>query len=250
MLISFYVGCSGSFDDRGKKISVAFAKILQEAGVSFGILGTEEGCCGDSAMRCGTNISHRRPDQHRADEWLRREKSSLFVRTAITRLKDYPNFGGNFEVYHHTEIIAKLIAEGKIVCPSPEGHLRLSRFLLSKPPRSRFRQILKSIRGIDVVEMERTLDKSFCCGRRCRMWMQETLVSINNARTKQAIDAGADTIAVGCPLPDDDVRRLRTTTKRSCRPVIWPNWLSRRWAEDVTPSADTWQCKQAIGGWL
>ena len=113
----FYVGCSGSFDDRGKKISVAFAKILQAAGVSFGILGTEEGCCGDSAMRGGNEYLFQSQAQANIEIM-----NGYGVKKIIAICphgyncikKDYPNFGGNYEVYHHTEIIADLIAKGKI----------------------------------------------------------------------------------------------------------------------------------------
>jgi len=120
--------------------------------------------------------------------------------------KDYPNFGGNFEVYHHTEIIAKLIEERKIKLNQPlsgtfvyHDSCFLGRYnnIYDQP-----RKILKSIPGIDVVEMERNLDKSFCCGAGgARMWMEEDIGErINNARTKQAIAVKADTIAVGCPF--------------------------------------------------
>ncbi|HPC86517.1 MAG TPA: heterodisulfide reductase-related iron-sulfur binding cluster [Smithellaceae bacterium] len=205
----FYVGCSGSFDDRGKKISIAFAKILQEAGVSFGILGTEEGCCGDSAMRCGNEYLFQTLAQANIDvmNGYGVKKIIAICPHGYNALKkDYPNFGGNFEVYHHTEILAKLIEERKIKLTQPlkgsfvyHDSCFLGRYnkIYDQP-----RKILKSIPGIDVVEMERSLDKSFCCGAGgARMWMEEDIGErINNARTKQAIQAGADTIAVGCPF--------------------------------------------------
>lgn len=205
----FYVGCSGSFDDRGKKISVAFAKILQEAGVSFGILGTEEGCCGDSAMRCGNEYLFQTLAQANIDvmNGYGVKKIIAICPHGYNALKkDYPNFGGNFEVYHHTEIIASLIADRKINLTQPlEGKFVyhdscfLGRYnkIYDQP-----RQILKAIPGIDIVEMERSLDKSFCCGAGgARMWMEEDIGErINFARTRQAIEAKADTIAVGCPF--------------------------------------------------
>jgi Fe-S oxidoreductase len=205
----FYVGCSGSFDDRGKKISVAFAKILQEAGVSFGILGTEEGCCGDSAMRSGNEYLFQSLAQANIDvmNGYGVKKIIAICPHGYNALKkDYPNFGGNFEVYHHTEIIANLIATGKIKLPEPlkgtfvyHDSCFLGRYnhIYDQP-----RQILKAIRGINVVEMERNLDKSFCCGAGgARMWMEEDIGErINNARTKQAIAVNADMIAVGCPF--------------------------------------------------
>ena len=205
----FYVGCSGSFDDRGKKISIALAKVLQEAGVSFGILGTEEGCCGDSAMRCGNEYLFQTLAQANIDvmNGYGVKKIIAICPHGYNALKkDYPNFGGNFEVYHHTEILAKLIEERKIKLTEPlkgsfvyHDSCFLGRYnkIYDQP-----RKILKAIPGIDVVEMERSLDKSFCCGAGgARMWMEEDIGErINNARTKQAIEAGADRIAVGCPF--------------------------------------------------
>ena len=205
----FYVGCSGSFDDRGKKIAIALAKILQEAGISFGILGTEEGCCGDSAMRSGNEYLFQSLAQANIDvmNGYGVKKIIAICPHGFNALKkDYPNFGGNFEVYHHTEILAKLIEERKIKLTQPlkgsfvyHDSCFLGRYnkIYDQP-----RKILKAIPGIDVVEMERSLDKSFCCGAGgARMWMEEDIGErINNARTKQAIDAGADTIAVGCPF--------------------------------------------------
>jgi Fe-S oxidoreductase/nitrate reductase gamma subunit len=205
----FYVGCSGSFDDRGKKISIALAKILQEAGVSFGILGNEEGCCGDSAMRAGNEYLFQALAQANIDimnGYGVKKIIAICPHGYNSLKKDYPNFGGNFEVYHHTEIIAKLIADGKIRLPESlkgtfvyHDSCFLGRYnkIYDAP-----RQILKAIRGIDVVEMEKSFDKSFCCGAGgARMWMEEDIGErINNARTKQAIAVKADTIAVGCPF--------------------------------------------------
>ncbi len=205
----FYVGCSGSFDDRGKKISIALAKILQEAGVSFGILGNEEGCCGDSAMRSGNEYLFQTLAQANIDAmngYGVKKIIAICPHGYNALKKDYPNFGGNFEVYHHTEIIAKLIADGKIRLTQPlsgtfvyHDSCFLGRYnnVYDQP-----RQILKAIPGLQLVEMERSFDKSFCCGAGgARMWMEEDIGErINNARTKQAMAVKADTIAVGCPF--------------------------------------------------
>jgi len=205
----FYVGCSGSFDDRGKKISVAFAKILQTAGVSFGILGTEEGCCGDSAMRGGNEYLFQSQAQANIEIM-----NGYGVKKIIAICphgyncikKDYPNFGGNYEVSHHTEIIADLIAKGKIKLSNAlEGTFTYhdSCFLgrynqVYDQPRS----ILNAIPGMKLAEMERNLTKSFCCGAGgARMWMEEDVGDrINNMRTDQAAATNAGTVAVGCPF--------------------------------------------------
>jgi len=204
----FYVGCAGSFDDRGKKVTVAFAKILQAAGVSFGILGTEESCCGDSAMRGGNEYLYQTLAQMNIEAM-----NGYGVKKIIATCphgynalkKDYPHFGGNFEVYHHTEIIADLIAKGKISLKKPlpgvvtyHDSCFLGRYnhVYDQP-----RRILNAVPGLKLTEMERNLAKSFCCGAGgARMWMEEHGTKINDTRAKQAIDVNADTIAVGCPF--------------------------------------------------
>ncbi|MCX7982850.1 MAG: heterodisulfide reductase-related iron-sulfur binding cluster [Syntrophales bacterium] len=204
----FYVGCAGSFDDRGKKVSIAFAKILQAAGVSFGILGSEEGCCGDSAMRGGNEYLYQSLAQANIEVM-----NGYGVKKILTICphgynalkKDYPHFGGNYEVYHHTEFIAKLISERKIKLKKSvadyvtyHDSCFLGRYndIYDEP-----RKVLKAVPGLQLLEMERNLAKSFCCGAGgARMWMEEHGERINDARAKQAIETGAQTIAVGCPF--------------------------------------------------
>ncbi len=205
----YYVGCSGSFDDRGKKVAVAFARILKAAGVSFGILGTEEGCCGDSAMRGGNEYLYQILAQTNIEVM-----NGYGVKKIITTCphgynalkKDYPNFGGNYEVYHHTEILADLIAQKKIILnKSVPGRFTYhdSCFLgrynhIYDQPRS----VLRAIPGIKLVEMERNRDRSFCCGAGgARMWMEEDIGDrINDMRTDQAIEVKAEKIALACPF--------------------------------------------------
>jgi Fe-S oxidoreductase/nitrate reductase gamma subunit len=205
----FYVGCSGSFDDRGKRVSAALAKILKAAGVSFGILGTEEGCCGDSAMRGGNEYLYQTLAQANIEAMNRYHVKKIIATcphgyNALKR--DYPNFGGNFELFHHTEIIADLIARGKITLKKPAEGLYtyhdscfLGRYnnIYDQP-----RRILKAVPGLKLTEMERNYAKSFCCGAGgARMWMEEDIGErINGMRTDQAIAAGAAKIAVGCPF--------------------------------------------------
>ena len=205
----FYVGCSGSFDERGKKVAVALARILQTAGVSFGILGSEEGCCGDSAMRGGNEYLYQAMAQANIETM-----NGYGVKKIITICphgynalkKDYPHFGGNFEVYHHTEIIADLLKQGKISLKnSVAGRFTyhdscfLGRYngIFDEP-----RTILQAVPGMELVEMERNRAKAFCCGAGGgRMWMEEDLGErINDMRTDQAIAVQAETIAVACPF--------------------------------------------------
>jgi len=204
----FYVGCSGSFDDKGKKISAAFAKILKETGVSFAILGTEEGCCGDSAMRGGNEYLYQALAQYNIEIM-----NGYGVKKIICTCphgynalkKDYPLLGGNYEVYHHSEILADLIAQGKLKLSKPiDGVFTLhdSCFLgrynkIYQQPRS----VLNAVPGMKLVEMEKCLDMSFCCGAGgARMWMEEHGDRINNARTDMAVAVKADKIATACPF--------------------------------------------------
>jgi len=246
----FYVGCSGSFDDRGKKVSVAFAKILQAAGVSFGILGNEEGCCGDSAMRGGNEYLF---------QALAQANSAVMngygVKKIITTCphgynalkKDYPNFGGNFDVYHHTEIIADLIAKGKIKLQQPvEGLFTyhdscfLGRYnkIYQQP-----RNILAAIPGMKLVEMDRNLEKSFCCGAGgARMWMEEDIGDrINDMRTDQAIAVKADKIAVACPfcltMLSDGIKDRQMTEKMVSLDIA-EIVVKAMGLEETKPSAD------------
>jgi Fe-S oxidoreductase len=233
----FYVGCAGSFDDRGKKVSLSFANILKAAGVSFGILGTEEGCCGDSAMRGGNEYLYQIIAQANIETM-----NGYGVKKILTTCphgyntikKDYPQFGGNYEVYHHTEFIADLIAQGKINMKKPlEGLFTyhdscfLGRYneIYDQP-----RKILRAVPGIKLKEMERNHARSFCCGAGgARMWMEEDVGErINDLRTDQAIAAKADTVAVGCPfcltmLTDGikDRKREESMTSLDIAEIVW-----------------------------
>ena len=206
----FYVGCSGSFDERAKKISSAMVTLLNEAGVSFGILGAEEKCCGETARRIGNEYLF----QTMAAE-LVETINGYGVKKIITACphgynclkNEYPQFGGNWEIYHHSEFLAKLLAEGRL-----KSKLDMDKSLifhdscylgryndLYEEPRA----VLKSILGLRFSEMDRSRKKAFCCGAGGgRMWMEETLgdQKINDARTDQALVLDPDIIAVCCPF--------------------------------------------------
>ena len=206
----FYVGCTGSFDERGKKVTAAMIKLLNQAGVSFGILGAEEKCCGETARRIGNEYLF----QTMATE-LAETINGYGIKKIITTCphgynclkNEYPQFGGNWEVYHHTEFLAKLLKGGRLT-PRRGIDKRLTfhdscylgRYndLYEEP-----RDILKSIPGLRLQEMERHRNKSFCCGAGGgRMWMEETLGNqkINEARADQALALDPEVIAVSCPF--------------------------------------------------
>ncbi len=205
----FYVGCAGSFDDRGKKVSVAMAKIMRAAGVSFAILGAEEGCCGDSALRAGNEYLYQSLAQANIETM-----NGYGVKKIITACphgyntikKEYPSFGGNYEVYHHTEILARLLAEGRITLKKKipgiftyHDSCFLGRYngIYDEP-----RRLLQAISQAQTVEMGRNRNRSFCCGAGgARMWMEEDQGErINDLRTDEAIALGATGIVVACPF--------------------------------------------------
>ena len=207
--ILYYVGCSGSFDDRNKKVAVAFVQVLQAAGVRFAILGAEEKCCGDSARRMGNEYLFQQLAQENI-EAMKKYGIKKIVTTCphgYNIIKnEYPQLGGTFEVYHHSEFLARLIAEGRLPLVNPvdqrityHDSCYLGRYngLYSEP-----RTVINSIAGAGLVEMDRTGERSFCCGAGGgRMWMEEHLGKrINHLRFEDALKTKAGTIGTACPF--------------------------------------------------
>lgn len=203
----YWVGCVASLDDRNRKVAKAFSKILNTAGVSFGILGQEETCCGDPARRCGNEDLYLGIAQGNV-ELLKELGIKKIITTCPhcyhTLKNEYPQIGGDFEVYHQSEIIWKLIKEGKLkINPAIEGTItfhdpcylgRVNRIF--DEPRSVISQAKKGA----LVEMERNHDRSFCCGGGGgRIWMEEHHKRINHARIDEAIAISANTVVTACP---------------------------------------------------
>jgi len=206
--ILYWAGCEGSFHDRNKDVSKVIVKMIQQAGVSVGILGKEEGCCGDPARRIGNEYLFRKL-ACRNIEILNRYRVKKIVTYCPhcyhTLNNEYPQFGGHFEVMHYSVYLNELLQQGRIkVKRSLEGRVTfhdpcyLGRVngIYNAP-----REILKSIPALESREMNRSREKSFCCGAGGgRMWMHEHLGErINNLRTKEVIEAGVDFVATSCP---------------------------------------------------
>ena len=204
-----YVGCAGAFDDRYKKVAVAVTKILQAAEIDFAILGPEEGCCGDSARRIGNEYLYDTLVQNNlaAMQGYNVKKIITMCPHCLNALKnEYPQHGVNFDVVHHTQFILRLIEQGRIhlkpaarpmkVCYHDSCFLGRYNDIYDQP-----RKILSSIKGISLVEMDRTFDRSFCCGAGGgRMWMEEHQGKrINEMRTDMALEKKPDAIATACP---------------------------------------------------
>jgi Fe-S oxidoreductase/nitrate reductase gamma subunit len=207
----FYVGCAGAFDDLNKRVALALAKIFDAAGLDYAILGTEEGCCGDSAKKIGNEYVYQALAAANIETFKGYNVTKIIALCphGYNTLKyDYKELGGNFEVYHYTEILDELIKSGKIKLKERISDLGtityhdscyLGRYnkVYDQP-----RNILKAVSSNGLVEMASHHAKSFCCGAGGgRMWMEEHLgTRINQKRTKEALDTGAKTICTACPF--------------------------------------------------
>lgn len=204
----YFPGCFNGYDDRNKKVAIAFIKILQHLKISFAILGQEENCCGDPARRIGNEYLYSILVEKNI-EIFDRYKVKKIITTCPhcynTLKNEYPQFGGNFEVIHQTEFIQKLL-DKKLLTLHNESPFTityhdscyLGRYNQIYEPQ---RAILKTIPKVNLKEMDRSYDKSFCCGGGGgRMWMEEHLGRrINEMRIEQAIAVRPDIIATACP---------------------------------------------------
>ena len=214
--ILYWVGCAGSYDRRAQRVATAVVKLLKHAGVNFAILGREEKCTGESARRLG-------------DEFLFQERAQANIATLSkynvrkilahcphclnSLLKDYSQFGGNYEVIHHTQFIAELIQQGRLKVLSEtesagtvtyHDPCYLARVNgIHEAPRHVLRALFNggSSSGM-FTEIPRNREKTFCCGAGGgRMWMEEDPKKrVSTARAKEALSTGAKTVAVGCPF--------------------------------------------------
>ncbi|PJA95420.1 MAG: Fe-S oxidoreductase [Ignavibacteriales bacterium CG_4_9_14_3_um_filter_34_10] len=205
----FWVGCAGSYDARYQKVSKSFVKILQNAGVDFRILGTEEKCNGDTARRLGNEYLAQMLIQENV-ETLNNYKVKKIVTACphcFNSLKnEFPQFGGNFEVIHHSQFIEELISQGKIQLKESKAEkityhdsCYLGRYngIYDSP-----RNSIKSIKNIELVEMDRNRDRGFCCGAGGgRMFLEENEgTRVNETRVSEALSKSPDTIATACPF--------------------------------------------------
>ena len=208
--ILWWVGCAPATDSRAQKTAQAFAKILNAAGVNFAVLGQNEQCTGDPARRAGREDIFFGLASANV-EILNEVKPKRIVTTCPhclhTIKNEYPAFGGNYEVIHHTQLINELVGAGKIQLEVTKDEYRVTfhdpcylgrhNGILEAP-----REALKST-GVTTIEMPRHERKSFCCGAGgAQMWKEEEAgtMRVNAARFKEAKETGANTLAVGCPF--------------------------------------------------
>jgi Fe-S oxidoreductase len=204
----FWVGCAGALEDRARKTTKAIATLLHTAGVKFAVLGPAETCTGDPARRIGNEFVYSMLAQQNI-ETLNEAGARTIVASCPhcfnTIANEYPQLGGNYEVIHHTQLLARLVEQGKL---TPAGRVdeKLTYhdpcFLgrhnkVFTPPR----QILEAVPGIQAEEMHRCKNRGFCCGAGgARMWMEERIGKrINTERIEEALALGPDTISTACP---------------------------------------------------
>ena len=216
----YWVGCAGSFDDKNQRVSVATAKLLQRAGVDFAILGPAEMCTGDSARRAGNEYLFQMLALQNIESL-----NAMGVRKIVTQCphcfntlaNEYPQYGGNWEVIHHSQLLEQLVDSGALdlsqarlderVVYHDSCYLGRHNDVYLAP-----RKVIGSLSGVEIVEAPRNGNKGMCCGAGgARMWMEETIgTKVNDERSKELLDTGADRIATACPfcyiMIDDGVK--------------------------------------------
>jgi Fe-S oxidoreductase/nitrate reductase gamma subunit len=218
----YWVGCAGSFDDKNKKVTQATAKLLTRAGVDFGILGPSEQCTGDPARRSGNEYVFQMLAMANVETL-----TTMGVKKIITQcphcfntlLNEYPQLGGHYEVIHHSQLLEELISTGRLdmtgasleerVVYHDSCYLGRHNDVYSAP-----RNVLGSLKGIQLVEAPRNGTKGMCCGAGGgRMWMEESVgVKVNDERSEELVATGASRVATACPfcyiMMDDGVKGL------------------------------------------
>jgi Fe-S oxidoreductase len=211
----YWVGCAASFDERARTSAEATARLLQKAGVDFAILGPREVCTGDPARRMGNEYVFQAYAEQNVTT-LNEQGVTKIVASCPhcfnTLANEYPDFGGAYEVVHHTELLAELVRDGRL---APKAAVKRITYHDScylarhNDVRVEPRELVAAVG--DPIEMQRSGKQTFCCGAGgAHMWMEERGRAINVERVREAAETGAETLAVACPfctvMLDDGVR--------------------------------------------
>lgn len=209
--VLFWVGCAGSFDDRAKKITRAFVKILNNVGINFAVLGTEESCTGDPAKRAGNEFLFQMQAMGNIQVLNAYEVKSIVTTCphCFNTLKnEYPELGGNYEVKHHSQFLQELINEGKLTV---EGGVFKGKKITFHDPcyLGRANDVYEAPRNLiekldaELVEMKRCKSNGLCCGAGGAQMFKEAEKGnkeINIERTEEALEIQPNIIATGCPF--------------------------------------------------
>ena len=203
----YWVGCATSFDERARRTGEATARLLRKAGVDFAILGPREACTGDPARRMGNEYVFQAYAEQNVETLNEAGVTKIVTgcpHCFNTLGNEYPDFGGDYEVIHHSELLARLVAEGRLAPQRDAGgcsityhdscYLARHNDVLAPP-----RELVAAVG--EPVEMERSGKQTFCCGAGgAHMWMEERGTAINENRVREAAATGAQTLAVACPF--------------------------------------------------
>lgn len=209
--VLFWVGCAGSFDDRAKKITRAFVKILNNVGVNFAVLGTEESCTGDPAKRAGNEFLFQMQAMGNIQVLNAYEVKSIVTTCphCFNTLKnEYPELGGNYEVKHHSQFLQELINQGKLTV---EGGVFKGKKITFHDPcyLGRANDVYEAPRNLiekldaELVEMKRCKSNGLCCGAGGAQMFKEAEKGnkeVNIERTEEALEIQPNIIATGCPF--------------------------------------------------
>ncbi|MBI2780314.1 MAG: (Fe-S)-binding protein [Chloroflexi bacterium] len=253
--VLYWVGCAAAFDERNRKVARAFATCLDAAGINFAVLGQEESCTGDPARRMGNDYVYQMLATGNIETLNRYRMGEKTIVTACPHCfnsigNEYPQLGGNFRVIHHAAFLRELLANGRLrvidadatgaapgtgrsVTLHDSCYLTRYNGIVDEP-----REVLGSIAGLELREMDNRGKNTFCCGAGGgRMWMEETRgTRINESRTSQALATGASTVATECPfcmtMMKDGLEAAQSGTGGTVRAID----ISELLAESLAPT--------------